>query len=84
MNVVVLRETQPGEARAALMPESVKKLTALKCAVQIESGAGLAAARTDDDYREAGAEVSNDRDALLKNADVLAAVNRPPAEDFNR
>jgi len=84
MNVVVLRETQPGEARAALMPESVKKLTALGCAVQIESGAGLAAARTDGDYRDAGAEVSNDRDALLKNADVLAVVNRPPAEDFSR
>jgi NAD(P) transhydrogenase subunit alpha len=84
MNVVVLRETQPGEARAALMPESVKKLIGLGCAVQIESGAGLAAARTDDDYREAGAEVSNDRDALLKNADVLAVVNRPPAEEFAR
>jgi H+-translocating NAD(P) transhydrogenase subunit alpha len=84
MNVVVLRETQPGEARVALMPESVKKLTALKCAVQIESGAGLAAARTDDDYREANAEVLNDRDALLKNAEVLAVVNRPPAEDFAR
>src|ERR1043165_8383433 len=82
MNVVVLRETQPGEARAALMPESVKKLTALKCTVQIESGAGLAAARTDDDYRAAGAEVSNDSDALLKNADALAPVNRPSAEDF--
>jgi len=82
MNVVVLRETQPGEARAALMPESVKKLTALGCAVQIESGAGLAAARTDDDYRDAGGEVSNNRDALLKNADVLAVVNRPSAEDF--
>lgn len=84
MNVVVLRETQPGEARAALMPESVKKLTALGCAVQIESGAGLAAARADDDYREAGAEVSNDREALLRKADVLAVVNRPPAEDFAR
>src|ERR1044072_2356013 len=84
MNVVVLRETQPGEARAALMPESVKKLTALNCAVQIESGAGLAAARTDDDYRAAGAEISSDRDALLSNASVLAAVNRPPAQDFAR
>jgi proton-translocating NAD(P)+ transhydrogenase subunit alpha len=84
MNVVLLRETQSGESRAALMPESVKKLTALKCTVQIESGAGLAAARTDDDYRAAGAEVSNDREALLKNADVLAAVNRPAAEDFAR
>jgi NAD(P) transhydrogenase subunit alpha len=84
MNVVVLRETQPGEARAALMPESVKKLIGLGCAVQIEAGAGLAAARTDDDYRDAGAQVSNDRNALLKTADVLAVVNRPPAEDLAR
>jgi NAD(P) transhydrogenase subunit alpha len=84
MNIVVLRETQPGEARVALMPESVKKLIDLKCAVQVESGAGLAAARTDDDYRKAGAEVSSDRDALLAAADVLAVVNRPNAEDFTR
>ena len=47
MNVVVLRETQAGEARVALMPESVKKLIALKAAVHVERGAGLNAARTD-------------------------------------
>jgi len=84
MNVVVLRETHEGESRAALMPESVKKLVALNCTVQVEHNAGLAAARTDDDYREAGAEVSADRDALLAGADVLAVVNRPSAEDFAR
>jgi NAD(P) transhydrogenase subunit alpha len=84
MKVVVLRETQPGEARTALMPESVKKLVDLKCSVLVESGAGLAAARTDDDYREVGAEVSADRDALLGAADVLAVVNRPSADDFAR
>ena len=84
MNVVVLRETQAGEARVALMPESVKKLIALKASVLVESGAGLNAARTDGDYQEAGAEVSSDRDALLANADVLAAVNRPGPEDFAR
>ncbi len=82
MNVVVLRETQPGEGRTALMPESVKKLIDLKCTVLVERDAGLAAARTDDDYRQAGAEVSTDRDALLAAADVLAVVNRPSAEDF--
>src|SRR6266571_1888829 len=54
MNVVVLRETHKGEARVALMPESVRKLVALRAAVRIESGAGLGAARTDADYREAG------------------------------
>ena len=84
MNIVVLRETQEGEARVALMPESVKKLTALGTSVQIETRAGLNAARSDDDYREAGAEVSSDREALLNNADVLATVNRPSANDFAR
>ena len=84
MNVVVLRETQPGEARTALMPESVKKLAAAKCVVQIERGAGLTAARTDDDYRQAGAEVSADRNALLASADILAVVNRPAEQDFAR
>jgi NAD(P) transhydrogenase subunit alpha len=82
MNVVVLRETQAGEARVALMPESVKKLVALKAAVHVERGAGLNAARTDTDYQEAGAEVSSDREALLAGADILAVVNRPKPEDF--
>lgn len=84
MNIVVLRETQEGEARVALMPESVKKLAALGVSVQIETHAGLNAARTDDDYREAGAEVSSDRETLLSNAEVLAVVNRPSANDFAR
>src|SRR5258707_6469786 len=84
MNIVVLRETQAGEARVALMPESVKKLVALKATVQVESNAGLNAATTDDAYREARAEVSADRDALLAAADILVVVNRPPAADFDR
>jgi proton-translocating NAD(P)+ transhydrogenase subunit alpha len=84
MNIVVLRETQEGEARVALMPESVKKLVGLGASVHIESRAGLNAARTDNDYLEAGAEVSSDRETLLANADVLATVNRPSANDFAR
>jgi NAD(P) transhydrogenase subunit alpha len=84
MNLVVLRETQTGEARVALMPESIKKLVALKANVRVESGAGLGAARSDDDFREAGAEISTDRNALLESADILPVVNRPNDEDFNR
>lgn len=84
MNVVVLRETSPGEARVALVPESVRKLVALKAHVTVETGAGLGAARTDDDYREAGAEVTQDREVLLKSADVLAVVNRPSDQDIHQ
>jgi H+-translocating NAD(P) transhydrogenase subunit alpha len=82
MNIVVLRETQEGEARVALMPESVKKLAGLGTSIQIETHAGLNAARTDEDFIEAGAEVSAYREALLAAADVLAVVNRPSANDF--
>ena len=84
MNIVVLRETQKGEARVALMPESVKKLVALKASVLVESGAGLSAARTDEEFKDAGAEISTERAKLLSDADVLAVVNRPSPEDFQQ
>ena len=84
MNIAVLNETSPGEARVALMPDSVKKLVAAKASISVESGAGLGAARTDDDYREAGATVVNDRNALLASTDILVGVNRPAADDFKR
>ena len=84
MNIVVLRETGAGESRVALMPESVRKLIAVKATVTVESGAGTAAARSDEDYRQAGAEISADRSSLLQSADVLVAVNRPAADDLAR
>lgn len=84
MNIVVLRETAPEESRVALVPESVRKLAALNVSVKVESGAGVAAARTDSDYRDAGAEVSEDRMSLLSEAEVLVTVNRPSARDFER
>jgi NAD(P) transhydrogenase subunit alpha len=84
MNITVLNETAPGEARVALMPDSVTKLIAAKAAVRIESGAGLGAARTDEDYAATGATVIEDRNALLAEADVLVCVSRPAAEDLQR
>src|SRR5205823_4926823 len=84
MNIAVLNETAPGEARVALMPDSVQKLVATKASVSIESGAGLGAARTDDNYRNAGAEMASDRNALLASTDVLVVVSRPSAEDFKK
>ncbi|HLO01473.1 MAG TPA: NAD(P) transhydrogenase subunit alpha [Pyrinomonadaceae bacterium] len=82
MKIALLKETLPGEARVALMPDSVKKLLAAKATVTVESEAGLAAARSDADYREAGAEISADRSALLAAADVLVTVNRPDNDVF--
>src|SRR6266566_4338521 len=82
MNIAVLSETGDGESRVALMPESVEKLVASKASFSIESGAGLGAARIDDDYAAVGASIVKDRKALLESADVLVVVNRPAPEDF--
>jgi NAD(P) transhydrogenase subunit alpha len=84
MNIAVLNETAGGEARVALMPESVQKLVAAKASVSVESGAGLGAARTDADFTSAGASVVADRNALLAEADVLVVISRPSEEDLKR
>jgi len=77
MRVAVLRETLPGEARVALVPESVKKLAGAKNEVWIEAGAGEAAGVNDSDYEAAGAKVTTDRTQLLPAANVLVCVQRP-------
>ena len=84
MNIAVLNETAGGEARVALMPESIQKLVAAKASVSVESGAGLGAARTDEDFTNAGARVVADRKALLGDTDVLVVIGRPPEEDLKR
>jgi NAD(P) transhydrogenase subunit alpha len=84
MNIAVLNEMEPSEARVALMPDSVQKLVSLKASVAIESGAGLGAARTDDDYQNAGATILADRNALLADADVLVCVSRPSDDNLKR
>lgn len=84
MNVVILREMLKGEARVALVPESVVKLVGLQAKVLIESDAGLGAARTDDDYKQAGAEIGTSRERLLESADILVCVNRPATADLEQ
>ena len=82
MKIAVLKEELPGEARVALMPDSVKKLLGSGVTVSVESRAGLAAARSDADYAEAGAQVSSHRNAILTGTDVLVTVNRPSTNVF--
>ena len=47
MQLVIPRETQPGENRVSATPETVKKLVRLGAEVVIESGAGTGAGISD-------------------------------------
>src|SRR5215470_15199022 len=81
MRIAVLRETAPGEARVALVPEVVQRLTKAGHQISVERGAGLAAGFTDDDYEKAGARVHGSRAEALTGAELWAHVRRPtPAE----
>ena len=74
MKVAVLRETREGEARVALVPALVGKLTALGYDVAVEPGAGLRAEHGDEAYVAAGAVVS---DKAVVDADLVVSVQPP-------
>lgn len=80
MTIAVPRETHAGERRVAATPDTVAQLSKLGYAVEIESGAGVQAAFSDDAYRAAGARIVDDPQALWSNADVVIKV-RPPSPD---
>jgi NAD(P) transhydrogenase subunit alpha len=82
MRISIPLERQLGESRVALVPESVKKLTA-NVEVAVERGAGLKAGFRDDDYAAAGAKIM-DRASLLQGADILTCINRPEPDDFGQ
>ena len=79
VTVAFVRETAPGERRAALSPETCKKLIAAGAEVLLEPGAGIRAGFPDGDY--AGARF-DDRAAVLAQADVLACVQPPANGEF--
>ena len=71
-------ESAAGETRVAAIPETVKGMQKLSLTVQVERGAGLAAGFSDDDYREAGAELV---DASARaTADIVLGIQVPSPE----
>lgn len=82
MLIGVPKENWPDEARAALVPASVKKLVNLGLEVAIESGLGLLSGYSDEEYTDAGARVETDRTALLGSADLVLRIRKPAAEEI--
>ncbi|HUW79430.1 MAG TPA: Re/Si-specific NAD(P)(+) transhydrogenase subunit alpha [Acidocella sp.] len=81
MRLAVLRERLAGEARVAATADTVKKLIALGLSVVVETGAGLTAAISDEEFAAAGAQIAPDAAAALNGAEILFAV-QAPGEDI--
>lgn len=68
------KETFPGEKRVALIPAGVQILTKSGLEVIVESGAGLAAGFTDEEYQQKGAKIVRQRSEIFSLADILLQV----------
>jgi NAD(P) transhydrogenase subunit alpha len=79
LQVGVPRETQSGEQRVALVPESVTRLKQSGLDIVVQSGAGAAAGYTDAAYEKAGARMVADARAVLA-SDIVLKV-KPPTFD---
>ena len=72
MRISVAKEIRPGEARVALVPDIISKLTKAGLEVVIESGAGIQSGFTDAEFSAAGATVKSGN--VISDADVVASV----------
>jgi NAD(P) transhydrogenase subunit alpha len=64
------------ESRISLVPETAAAFVRKGQQVLVESGAGVSAFCSDDDYRQAGARVSGRAD-ILQQADVILSIHAP-------
>ena len=80
LNLLIPRETAPGERRVAATPETVRRLRGRGLGLAVEAGAGLAAGFTDNDYAEAGAVVGTPAELPWSEVEAVLCVS-PPADE---
>lgn len=79
----VPKEFEYNEKRVSVIPDVVPRLINLGMNVLVESGSGEGAHFTDENYRDSGALVTENRQELFQKADIVAAVQCPPLEDIS-
>ena len=84
MIVAIPKEVLPGEARVALIPQSIASIVKADMEVLVQAGAGAGAFISDEEYAEAGATIAPDADALYSGADIVLKVRPPEASEIDK
>lgn len=84
MQIGVPKESADGELRCAVIPQNAKRLCAMGAQLVVESGLGEAAGFSDQEYTDAGATVSKDRNKLLGESDVILRLRKPEAAEIKK
>jgi NAD(P) transhydrogenase subunit alpha len=74
MKIGIIRETFPGERRVAMVPKAMDVVAKSGVEFLVETSAGLQAGFRDEDYREKGARIEQERAAVVDAADVILQV----------
>jgi len=76
------KEILENETRVAVIPATVKQYISAGFDVKIESGAGLKSQITDNDFKEAGAEILPDASSVFNSSDMILKVNSPTDDEL--
>jgi len=82
MKISVPKETHSGETRVQMTPAGAKRLTDLGAEVTVEAGLGTIIGVSDSDYEAVGARAIADREAILREADLVLRLRKPPAAEI--
>ena len=77
-------ETSPTDKRTAMTPANAAKLVSSGADVRVETGLGIACGFSDEHYREAGAKVITERQALLGEADIVLRIHKPAIDEVTQ
>lgn len=75
--IFVCKEDDVLETRVALIPDDIKKLSALGFDISVAKGAGEKSGFYDNDYEEAGAELIDTNEQGMKKADIVLRIMKP-------
>ncbi|HLT56515.1 MAG TPA: alanine dehydrogenase, partial [Bacillota bacterium] len=82
MIIGVPKEIKNNENRVAMTPAGVVNLVNAGQTVLIESGAGLGSSFTDEEYRNAGAEIIESASEVWEKADMIMKVKEPLESEY--
>ena len=83
LKIGINRENAPGENRVAATPDLTSKLSSAGHEVVVQSHAGIKAGFPDNAYEESGATLGESATEVVKWAEMLLHVGKPPDEEIS-
>ncbi len=84
MRIGVPTEIKTDEYRVAITPAGVRDLASRGHEVLVQAGAGDGSAMSDEQFREQGATIAPDADAVFEGAELILGVKEPQPEEVEK